>query len=49
MAQEQIVAVDDRAERLVADAIDAAKAAPTADPAEAFTDVWADGGAAWRT
>jgi pyruvate dehydrogenase E1 component alpha subunit len=41
--------VEQRAERLVADAIAAAKAAPEADPAEAFTDVWADGGAAWRT
>ena len=25
------------------------QAAPAADPAEAFTDVWADGGWAWRT
>ena len=30
-------------------AVDAAKNAPDADPAEAFTDVWADGSAAWRT
>jgi pyruvate dehydrogenase E1 component alpha subunit len=37
------------AEQTVAAAVDAAKAAPEADPAEAFTDVWADGGAAWRT
>ncbi|HEU5472270.1 MAG TPA: thiamine pyrophosphate-dependent dehydrogenase E1 component subunit alpha [Actinophytocola sp.] len=37
------------AERIVAEAIDAAKQAPEADPAEAFTDVWADGGAAWRS
>ena len=28
---------------------EAAKAAPDPDLAEAFTDVWADGGAAWRT
>ncbi len=40
---------DARAERTVAEAIEAAKAAPPADPAEALTDVWADGGAAWRT
>ena len=46
---EQIAAADDRAERLVADAVAAAKAAPAADPADALTDVWADGGAAWRT
>ena len=49
VAKEQIVAADDRAERLVADAVAAAKAAPAADPADAFTDVWADGGASWRT
>ena len=30
-------------------AIEEAKAAPDADPTEAFTDVWADGSAAWRT
>jgi pyruvate dehydrogenase E1 component alpha subunit len=41
--------VDDRVERQVTDAIAAAKAAPDADLAEAFTDVWADGGATWRT
>ena len=33
----------------VADAVAAAKAADGADPAEAFTDVWADGGYQWRT
>jgi acetoin:2,6-dichlorophenolindophenol oxidoreductase subunit alpha len=37
------------AEQTVAAAVDAANAAPEADPAEALTDVWADGGAAWRT
>jgi TPP-dependent pyruvate/acetoin dehydrogenase alpha subunit len=41
--------LDDRAAATVAEAIAAAKAAPPADIAEAFTDVWADGGAAWRT
>jgi acetoin:2,6-dichlorophenolindophenol oxidoreductase subunit alpha len=41
--------VEREAERYVLDAIEAAKAAPEADPAEAFTDVWADGSAAWRT
>ena len=30
-------------------AVDAAEGGAAADPAEAFTDVWADGGAAWRT
>ena len=46
---DQIKDVDERASALVAAAIEAAKAAPPADVAEAFTDVWADGGAAWRT
>ena len=40
---------DQRAAHVVAQAIEAAKAAPPADPAEALTDVWADGGAQWRT
>jgi TPP-dependent pyruvate/acetoin dehydrogenase alpha subunit len=42
-------AADDRAAAIVAAASEAAQAAPDADPAEAFTDMWADGGAAWRT
>ena len=44
-----VTEADERAERIVADAVAAAKQAPAADPAEALTDVWADGGAAWRT
>ena len=44
-----VAEADERAEKIVADAVAAAKDAPAADPAEAFTDVWADGGAAWRT
>jgi pyruvate dehydrogenase E1 component alpha subunit len=40
---------DARAAQVVEAAVDAAKNAPDADPQEAFTDVWADGGAAWRT
>jgi pyruvate dehydrogenase E1 component alpha subunit len=47
--QSDVDAADERAARVVAEAVEAAKAAPLADPAEAFTDVWADGGAAWRT
>jgi TPP-dependent pyruvate/acetoin dehydrogenase alpha subunit len=42
-------AVDERVAAAVDVAVAAAKAAPPADPAEAYTDVWADGGAAWRT
>jgi pyruvate dehydrogenase E1 component alpha subunit len=41
--------VDERADAIVAAAIDGAKNAPPADVREAFTDVWADGGSAWRT
>ncbi|MFC8428749.1 thiamine pyrophosphate-dependent dehydrogenase E1 component subunit alpha [Streptomyces sp. NPDC057253] len=44
-----VTAADDRARTVVAQAVDAAKDAPPPDPREAFTDVWADGGAAWRT
>jgi acetoin:2,6-dichlorophenolindophenol oxidoreductase subunit alpha len=40
---------DERAAELVAAAVAAAKAAPAPDPADAFTDVWADGGSQWRT
>jgi acetoin:2,6-dichlorophenolindophenol oxidoreductase subunit alpha len=48
MPDERIAEADTRAERVVTDAIAAARAAPDADPADALTDVWADGGAAWR-
>ena len=44
-----IEGADERARSSVAAAVDAAQAAPPADPAEAFTDVWADGGSTWRT
>jgi acetoin:2,6-dichlorophenolindophenol oxidoreductase subunit alpha len=44
-----VAAADERAARIVRDAVAAARAAPGPDPAEAMTDVWADGGSAWRT
>jgi pyruvate dehydrogenase E1 component alpha subunit len=44
----EIADADGRAARIVEEAIEEAKAAPDADPADALTDVWADGGAAWR-
>ncbi len=47
--EETLTAADERARDVVQKAIDAAKNAPPPDPAEALTDVWADGGAAWRT
>jgi pyruvate dehydrogenase E1 component alpha subunit len=47
--EDQISAADARAERVVVDAVAAARAAPDADLAEALTDVWADGSMTWRT
>jgi TPP-dependent pyruvate/acetoin dehydrogenase alpha subunit len=44
-----VAQADERVAREVAAAVEAAKAAPDPDPAGALTDVWADGGAAWRT
>jgi pyruvate dehydrogenase E1 component alpha subunit len=44
-----IKSIDEKADAIVAAAIDAAKNAPVADVREALTDVWADGGSAWRT
>ncbi|MCT9139918.1 thiamine pyrophosphate-dependent dehydrogenase E1 component subunit alpha [Streptomyces violarus] len=46
---EAVAAADERARAVVEQAVEAAKAAPPPDPREALTDVWADGGAAWRT
>jgi len=46
---ESVARVDDRVAQVVGAALAAAKAAPGPDPAEAMTDVWADGGATWRT
>ena len=44
-----VTAAAERAAVTVARAVAEAKAAPPPDPGEAFTDVWADGGSAWRT
>jgi acetoin:2,6-dichlorophenolindophenol oxidoreductase subunit alpha len=49
MADEAIEERRRRAQDAVAAAVEAAKAAPPPDEATAFTDVWADGGARWRT
>ncbi|MBC9730605.1 thiamine pyrophosphate-dependent dehydrogenase E1 component subunit alpha [Streptomyces sp. TRM68367] len=46
---ETSTAADERARAVVEQAVAAAKAAPPPDPREALTDVWAEGGAAWRT
>jgi acetoin:2,6-dichlorophenolindophenol oxidoreductase subunit alpha len=47
--EDEITVAAERAAKTVADAVAAAKAADGADPAQAFTDVWADGGHQWRT
>ena len=44
----EVDAADERAERLVKEAVAEAESGPEADPADALTDVWADGGATWR-
>ncbi|HYK66468.1 MAG TPA: thiamine pyrophosphate-dependent dehydrogenase E1 component subunit alpha [Streptosporangiaceae bacterium] len=49
VANEDIAAANVRAATTVADAVAAAKSADGADPAQALTDVWADGGHQWRT
>jgi pyruvate dehydrogenase E1 component alpha subunit len=49
VAEDIVSDVDKRVAGTVAAAITAAKEAPPADLAEAFTDVWADGSATWRT
>jgi TPP-dependent pyruvate/acetoin dehydrogenase alpha subunit len=49
MPAEEAAGADARAKRIVDEAIAAAKAAPPPDPGDAFTDMWADGGSAWRT
>jgi TPP-dependent pyruvate/acetoin dehydrogenase alpha subunit len=46
--ESEVDAAAERADETVAAAVEEAKAAPDADPADALTDVWADGGAAWR-
>jgi acetoin:2,6-dichlorophenolindophenol oxidoreductase subunit alpha len=49
VAEEAVEERRKRAQEVVAAAVEAAKAAPSPDEATALTDVWADGGAQWRT
>jgi TPP-dependent pyruvate/acetoin dehydrogenase alpha subunit len=49
VAEEDVTAAAVRAAQTVADAVTEAKTADGADPAQALTDVWADGGYQWRT
>jgi TPP-dependent pyruvate/acetoin dehydrogenase alpha subunit len=48
VSEADVDAADARASRVAADAAAGAQAAPAAVAGEAFTDVWADGGWAWR-
>ena len=45
----EIDAADGRVDQVVEAAVQEARDAPFPDPAQALTDVWADGGAAWRS
>ena len=49
VAEHEIAEAEQRAAKIVADAVEGAKAAPDADASQALMDVWADGGATWRT
>ena len=49
VSDDAITAAAQRAAAAVELAVTRARQAPPPDPAEAFTDVWADGGSAWRT
>jgi TPP-dependent pyruvate/acetoin dehydrogenase alpha subunit len=49
VSAEAIAEADARSTETVDAAVDAAKNAPPPDPGQALTDVWADGGAAWRS
>jgi len=49
VAPDAVAEADARAAKIVTDAVEAAKAAPEPALATAMTDVWADGGAAWRS
>ena len=49
VAEEALQERRDRAQKVVDAAVEAAKAAPPPDESTALTDVWADGGAQWRT
>jgi pyruvate dehydrogenase E1 component alpha subunit len=49
VSPDELAGLDAEAADEVAGAVAAAKAAPGPDPADALTDVWSDGGSAWRT
>lgn len=47
--ESEINAMVEKANEVVAEAVERAKSAQESDPSEAFTDVWADGGSSWRS
>jgi len=47
--KESLKEMQEQADKVVEAAVTAAKAAPEPELESAFTDVWADGGASWRT
>ncbi len=49
VSAEEVTGAEQRAAQVVTSAVAAARAAPDADPGQALTDVWADGGSTWRT
>jgi len=49
LPESEVEAADARAAEVVAAAARSAREAPAADPADAYTDVWADGSSSWRT
>jgi acetoin:2,6-dichlorophenolindophenol oxidoreductase subunit alpha len=48
-SEDELAAMEKESADTIAAAVQAAKDSPLSDPSEAFTDVWADGGSAWRT
>ncbi|HEY7282700.1 MAG TPA: thiamine pyrophosphate-dependent dehydrogenase E1 component subunit alpha [Actinomycetota bacterium] len=49
VVESDLDAIDRKAERLVDEATEEAKAAPAPDPATLETQLWADGGSSWRS
>ena len=49
MTEDELARIEAEVKAAVATAEEAARAAPEPDPASAITQVWADGGASWRS
>ena len=48
MTEAEIKAIEDKVDLMIDEATEVAKASPPPSVDLAFTDVWADGGNAWR-